>query len=1041
MHYTPPQTQISGGLPMTNSPFFFIRVLILIGLSALTLNAQSDDKTVWKDFRKVYPYHIQTLALTGPDSEGRRTLIISEPPPDITIERLRTLNPAALQNATTYKHGIGYDGWVKDVVVSLPAMSPPELSSLVDSLHHELFGTAYKATVIPLPTETPNAPKANLDLRVPTRELGTWILGPETAKATGGTILAGILFGAICLWSLWTLVRRDRRWWRWTIAAISFVALYLLFFDGNDSSATRKQRLSFSSVVGGDSSTGREILDRKISGVFFSDQPGVVLWAFPRKMELNAQRVNARQFALDSDIVIGAIASDDHVVVLGRERSLSVAGLPPLRTETIVQLAAANTDELAQSYERNDIFAGKFDGARDWAPIYLSQTLVDTEYGSLLNITDQLLKSWSMHGLVRYINFKYADPPEFPFPSPLSEYAHTNRVTFNWNTKGTGYTAKDSAYEIFALNRTGALPVDYLGSDNNQLQQAEEKAYGYFAGLSDPNLVRVVQYAALYQIFRRFGVTAQSSPAVGPLHAPTSYSQPLAALIDRVASLSDAKIEEFTANLRAHSAPQALIDELRELASIRDQIHWLKENGGPESEKRLIESISAPRLAMMKSRGRSDSQRTYFDRRTQSLAVEFGKHKSLLLLFSRIDLDSIRQAYVSESHRIPKAWIRTPSIVLSWIEGDLGESATGGHNLDSRITLFRPDAELSSGEIKVIEENGSNVILHSPQDKDKVTELVRVAGRNEDKSASEIESILKQKLPEVQVADRSMSEALGFNADVHPSSTRGYHEIRESPGVGNTGWKLTRQPISDRQNGILTALSDRRTRAIVVSRQEGGNYLIAHSRSHQLVESTDLPSAIDAVTSCIGAEIQGDSKVTVYLAGFEPRQGRGFAHSLEMNLPEGERPNIAAAIEGDSISPEQLSGALKEEYDFARARVSVTQSAETDAIDVNLEVPAKRPAKPPLLVRLKIWLDRGVAASAELLQSVQGVIGRWQQALAGASEDINLIFAHRALLHDLQRVNPGIKSIEINYSREGKDILHADNQNPRGRFESDRSIG
>ena len=81
----------------------------------------------------------------------------------------------------------------------------------------------------------------------------------------------------------------------------------------------------------------------------------------------------------------------------------------PLRTESILTLASAHTADLGQSYERTRVFAGKLasggDAGRDWAPIYLSDQLVDTEVGSLLNLTDQILKSWSQAGQVDYDNF------------------------------------------------------------------------------------------------------------------------------------------------------------------------------------------------------------------------------------------------------------------------------------------------------------------------------------------------------------------------------------------------------------------------------------------------------------------------------------------------------------------------------------------------------------------------------------------------------------------------------------------------------------
>ena len=80
---------------------------------------------------------------------------------------------------------------------------------------------------------------------------------------------------------------------------------------------------------------------------------------------------------------------------------------------------------------------------KDWAPIYLSEELINTEYGSLLNITDQLLKSWSQNGLTKYINFNYRVPVKWPFEKPLIRIVITefkaDTVTFNWNTKGVGY--------------------------------------------------------------------------------------------------------------------------------------------------------------------------------------------------------------------------------------------------------------------------------------------------------------------------------------------------------------------------------------------------------------------------------------------------------------------------------------------------------------------------------------------------------------------------------------------------------------------------
>ena len=52
----------------------------------------------------------------------------------------------------------------------------------------------------------------------------------------------------------------------------------------------------------------------------------------------------------------------------------------------------------------------------DWAPILLSRELTNTEYGQILNMTDQMLKSWSNSNSVIYGNFPYPTPLGNPDP-------------------------------------------------------------------------------------------------------------------------------------------------------------------------------------------------------------------------------------------------------------------------------------------------------------------------------------------------------------------------------------------------------------------------------------------------------------------------------------------------------------------------------------------------------------------------------------------------------------------------------------------------
>lgn len=1017
---------------MVSTIRFIGRSLFLVSIFATIASAQTNNAdSVWKDFREIYPYHIQSVWLTEPDTGGHRVLIIAEPPPHVTLQSLQAVDPFVLQRPITRRHRIGYDGWVEDVLFELPSMSSNDLKALLDKLHHHLYGTTYKASALFLPAKGVPAGQRNLDLRVPAGEIGDWLLGDiaHPGDSRGWLNMAGILlFACWSIWSLRKLVSGGRKSRHFVLLVVSVCALYIVWAAGSPS-AHHQGMLRFSSVLGGDNYTGRQILDNKTSGVFLSEEPGIVLWSFSRRNALDHDFVEAREFTLDSDVIIGAVASDEQVIILGRERSLPVDLLPPLRTETIFQLASANTDELAQSYERTHILAGKFDGTHDWAPIYLSQMLVDTEYGSLLNITDQILKSWSMHGLVRYINFHYPDPEKFPFPTDLMSFAHTNQVTFNWNTKGVGYTTKSNAYEVFALHRTGALPVDYLSADNSELQQAEEDAYGYFAALNDPNLVRVVQYAGLYQIFRRFGVsgpaTAPSLDSTGQPDPPDALRIPIAIIIERVRSLSDDQIDRLRALAsRGGEDTRYIVEEIDKLSVMRDGIQELERVSGDDALRKLVDSVAAPRVAMQKFSMLPASEKTENEKLIIGLAQLFQQDKELLQGISGLNLAKIKDAYVSESSRTNRTWIRTPSIVLSWPEGKRRESLEGGHNLDAKITQFRLDSSLTSGEIRVIEEGGQKVILHSASDADKAPELVRLAARNEGKTAAEIEDILKRKLPGAQVPERPLQEVLAFTSDVHPAPGRGYQPSVIDPSVGTTGWKLTRQVVPERQTGLLKILASPDTRSVIVSRQGNGSFLVAHGSSKFMVESADMPSAVDAAISCIKGEAQGRPDVKLYLAGFEPRQGKGFARSIEVNLPEDAAPKITATIEGEPIAPDELSRILNRDYKLEAAKITEISSAGPGSVDVELTVPATEIVRPSLVVRLKIWFETGFTATTEVLASIRNVIESWQAALSTAPEKLDLILARKKLMLDLKSVHPEIRYIDVTYSREGKDLFY-----------------
>jgi hypothetical protein len=457
-------------------------------------DCQEEDQAcrVWAAFRTNHPYPYQGFA-SARLQDGRALLVASEPPPDLSraqaVELFTELFADRAPRVSTRKWFTGADGYVEDVLVDFDAPElkgddPLQAAPLADRialLGLAWYGTAYGTDVEPIQrnrlkrtgTIAPN-------LNVTAGELRTWL-----ADATLG----------------WTAIEADT----------------------------------------GAAATWSSLMNARAAGAYRSADGALVLLTFPKallKDPSGTQGLKAafRRYAVASDATVGAAWAGSQVAFVGRGRTHSLAQIPPLRFETFTLLAAQRSDALHQSYERTNAMAGKLINADlvDWAPIYLSPALQDTELGSLLDITDQMLKSWSEAGHIDYLYFDYPlRPDRFPFDKALSEIVRAQQkeggtsVLFNWNTAGSAVIVDDGQQKLLTAHSLGSLPITY-GSElqagepttTGHLTGFEEKAYAYFAGLGDPNLARVVQYTLMYQTFRAIaadeGSTAVAAPPSGP---------------------------------------------------------------------------------------------------------------------------------------------------------------------------------------------------------------------------------------------------------------------------------------------------------------------------------------------------------------------------------------------------------------------------------------------------------------------------------------------------------------------------------------------
>jgi hypothetical protein len=856
-------------------------------------SAAAASTTDWIQFRSAYPYHIQGVALARPAEGGCRTLILAEPPPHLTLADLQHTDPS-LAAARVEQHGVGHDGWTRDVVTTLPPLSDVELRELVSRLHVRMFGTSYKAYALGIPSAPPARPRVDLNAQISAAELHRW------------------------------LIERSE---------------------------------PFAPVEGGPSVPFEQLAASPEPGVYFASTPGLVAWAIPRLRPFEDSAVEARQFALDTDLVVGAVASATTLVVLGRERKVDVDVLPPMRVETLNILAAVKDDELAQSYERSKLFAGPLDGRRDWAPIYLSAELVDTEYGSLLNITDQILKSWSNNGETRYGGFSYPDPPRWAFSAPITKVLGVDSLTYNWNTRGLGAAIELGRYDMMAFRGTGALPVSYIAAKSTT--QHEEAGYRFFAASHDPNLARVAEYAALYQILHRFKV-----PTRKPAPQTSTDAQQLV-----IASAARAMLDTL------RSAPVA--DLLR--AAKQTIAHHAK--GAPLAKREMIELSGAIILREMQLKARSLDDDAIAAIATRAVAsrditkdagVVFGplltqRIRAMseivpALLAELTDREALLKRYGAAATVAPGAWIHTPTVVLSSNSGALSD-VTGGHNLDAHVARLRASNTVTPGALRTVIENGVKVTLYHPTDFPGVSKA----------------------LSGTPLAVRPIAVALNPAGAPVATAARGLSR----PGAAETiaGWRSTGHLPAGEDAALVRSLSQPDAPVVLVERSKDGFAMTFKHDSPTVMASTG-PDAVHALAHVVRKQLTGKAPLELVFKDMSEEEAGAMMRGVrDAATKAGDtRPRLGLF---SSKPLRRLARIFREPCDLERLTVEPTEELSLKsggkAVSFKLRVPLQKGGR-SLLVRFQLIADRITASiKARFDAVVAKVTSGWKASGSGAT--------------------------------------------------------
>ena len=936
---------------------------------------------VWSQFRKSHPYHIQAVALSEPDPAGERTLIVSEPPPHVTLDSLRALSPLLSSPKVETQH-IGFDGWVKDVTYRLPAISDRDLTALIDRLHYHLFGTTYKAYTIPIDAP-PAAPLSAINVRVPASALNAWLV---------------------------------------------------------------RSRETFRPIFGGVPSTVSALLLRGRSGVFLSDSPGFVVWIVPRKADLRDYTREARQFAVDSDLVLGAIGGASHVAIVARERVEPVAVLPPLRAETIMLLASVDSASLSQSYERRNFFAGRTRLQRlDWAPIYLSDSLIDTEYGSLLNITDQLLKSWSNNGTVHYVGFEYPSPSKWAFPKPVIDMLGVSSLTFNWNTKGAGYTVNLAGAKILAMNRTGALPVSYIpeGAPAEQQKRAEgfeNDAYRWFAEVNDPNLARVVQYALLYQIFRDFNVTASKTPASYSHPEQQAMAREAARLLTGFAAAPAATIEGYPEGMKL--SPQEVAQARQGLRELQKDLIEYRTLTGDTTFLALGMTVANPRAGYAeydRALAKTEARRTRRD--IAILAQQFLLRKlssgitAEVLRANLVDTTRSVEIYVRAAVRTPPGWVKTPSVVLSSF---VGGNLVGGHNLDSAVTRYAVSPEVPAGKVAVTEVGGQRVIRVNPADADRIPAMLRTAATSREAPAVLARNLaLEMRAAEPVPASRAVALMLPKRLEEAPAGhilDRGLVAGDLPAGTPRSGmWAHNPAPSAVNP---AAELSHGGIRTLHIARNSDMTYTIHSPSSDVPFVTANYEEAVDVAVSAVRGGDPPGGRWSLAFDGLEKEESQNFLYTVEVQGKLKSQEDLQLAGFGMSRRSDAaaLRRTLGEHYDVARARIlevevePAASAAEHQAVRMTVEFPSYTAGKPPFLMRIRLvfreFVSRPLQEFARSL--VEQILTRHAAAAAARGERLTVQSITDSLRMDLKKMQaPEVRrlNLEITMPTDAGDVL------------------
>jgi hypothetical protein len=553
-----------------------------------------------------------------------------------------------------------------------------------------------------------------------------------------------------------------------------------------------------------------------------------------------------------------------------------------------------------------------------------------------------------------------------------------------------------------------------------QVSKVQETGYKYFAESGDSNLVRVVQYAAMYQIFSAFNVARSTQPMAKDPYPSQRIETLTGELLAKLNRSSDKELDEMTERVTPILLGEMVDEELAQKERKEDEAEKKKisadlRKGGltPDSAGYKIEFDN-------RFRAFKDGQARRFEL-SRKLFLQLGKEevkKELVAIkqnrAAKNDDEGLRRqtlSAVAAVENLPKnyadeiaqraeqakVWIHTPVVVLS---RNKSSNYVGGHNLDARVTKVVADKTVPAGEVKIdsrgIVVNPADVpraraMVRSIESQDLMLELARAARENNVAKFYSVQMQMRAELNRAELAAvRPPNAALHLSSPPPPRPpNKPPISTGEPPPAGGSGWG------GGERNPLLIVGDARKEDFIRFKSQADGRHAVEYgdANAKEVFGKASLTheDAVDLAIVAAVRRVRNGEPVIVEFEGLPQQKAIATLHTMEIRMGErGQDVQLVGFIRGDGGA--LMTGAtFARRYNVIKGRVEVSDvrvSTSGELLqEVSLTVPAVDPAGSAAKFTSEITFNRRTpravieAVRARVVRAYEGLKTSWSRRL------------------------------------------------------------